>query len=164
MLTRRFLCYILIKIFVCKMSLEVMFVGGFFYRLNMRYSQFMQGRYGNDELNIFLLVSSLVFFVLSRSLPYLWFLYFVALILVLWCMFRTYSRNISGRYEEKMKFIRLKNRFLSWYGIRRDAWRNRKTHRYFRCKNCKASIRVPKGVGKIEVTCPKCRTKVIKKV
>ncbi len=139
-------------------------MGGFFYRLNMRYSQFMQGRYGSDELNIFLVVLSLVFLVLSRSLPYLWFLYFVALILVLWCMFRTYSRNISKRYEEKMKFIRLKNRFLSWYNIRRDAWHNRKTHRYFRCKKCKASIRVPKGVGKIEVTCPKCRAKVIKKV
>lgn len=138
-------------------------LGRFFYTLSQRYAAFMQGRYGTDELNIFLIVASLAMLVLSR-ITFLWFLYFVAFILMAFCLVRTYSRNISARYEERQKFLKLKNRFMQWYSVKRDAWNHRKTHRYFRCKKCKASIRVPKGVGKVEVTCPKCKNKFIKKV
>jgi len=137
-------------------------VGRMFYVLNQKYAAFMQGRYGTDELNIFLIIASLVMLLLSR-IVFLRFLYFVALIFMLFCVIRTYSRNISKRYEEKEKFIRYKNRFMTWYSVKRDAWNHRKTHCYFRCKNCKASIRVPKGVGKVEVTCPRCKSRFIKK-
>ena len=137
---------------------------GFFYRLKMRYQQFMIGRYGVDELNVFLLILSFAFVLLSRTFfgnIVFVILYWVFLIL---CCLRMYSRNIAKRYEEKEKFLRIKSKFLSWYRIKRDAFRNRKTHKYFRCKNCRASIRVPRGVGKIKVSCPKCKKEMIKKV
>lgn len=137
-------------------------MGRFFYNLRQRYMIFMQGRYGNDELNLFLLITAFVLMVLSKSV-FLWFLYPLSLVSLIFCIVRTYSRNISKRYEEKQKYLALKSRFLVWYRIRRDAWNNRKTHKYFRCKRCKASIRVPKHVGKIEVTCPKCGNRFIKK-
>ncbi len=135
----------------------------FLYAFGYKYRNFMMGRYGSDELNIFLLMLSLVFMFVSR-IPYMFFMYFASLVLIILCLFRMYSKNISKRYEEKMKFLKIKNIFMSWYRIKSDSFKNRKTHRYFRCGKCKASIRVPKGVGKIEVTCPKCRSKFIKKV
>ena len=132
------------------------------YRLRMRYQQFMVGRYGVDELNIFLVVSSCVFTLLARVFlnP---FLSLFSWILLIFCMYRMFSRNISKRYTEKEKFLLIKRKFTSWLSIKRDAWKNRKTHKYFRCKNCRASIRVPRGVGKIKVSCPKCRKVMIKK-
>lgn len=136
----------------------------FLYNLSYKYRVFMQGRYGSDELSIFLLAASLVALLVART-GVIFFVIFqlLAWVLLIFALFRTYSRNISKRYEERMKFLKLKNRFMAWYKIKREAWQNRKTHRYFRCKKCKASIRVPKGVGKIEVTCPKCKFKFIKK-
>ena len=135
----------------------------FFYRLSMKYRQFMIGRYGSDELNLFLVFIALALLILSR-LPYMLFMYFVSFAILIYALFRMYSRNIAKRYEEKTKFLKIKNKITSWKRIKSEAHRNRKTHKYFRCKKCKASIRVPKGVGKIEVSCPKCRHKVIKKV
>jgi ribosomal protein L37AE/L43A len=38
-----------------------------------------------------------------------------------------------------------------------------KDHRYFACPKCKQAVRVPKGAGKIRVTCPKCGEKFQKK-
>ena len=141
----------------------MLILGGFFVRLSQRYMAFMQGRYGNDEFNVFLLIASLVLMLLSRSI-FLWFLYPIALFMIIFCLVRTYSRNISKRYNERQWFLRKKNSFMSWYRIKADAWNNRRTDRYFRCKKCRASVIVPKGVGKIEVTCPKCRNKFIKTV
>ena len=125
---------------------------------------FMQGRYGMDELNAFLLFASVIFLILARTGVYMFFIFqLAAFVFAGFLVFRMYSRNISKRYEEKMKFLKLKSKFMSRWNIKRDAWIHRKTHHYFRCKNCKASIRVPRKVGKIEVTCPNCKTKVIKK-
>ncbi|AEB06765.1 hypothetical protein Corgl_0651 [Coriobacterium glomerans PW2] len=42
-------------------------------------------------------------------------------------------------------------------------WVNRKTTKYFRCKTCGAMMSVPRGKGRIRVTCPRCRTTVEKK-
>ena len=48
--------------------------------------------------------------------------------------------------------------------IRRfDHWLDRKTHRYFRCPQCRATVRVPKGKGQIRITCPHCKHQFIKK-
>ena len=36
-------------------------------------------------------------------------------------------------------------------------------HRYFECPRCHQTVRVPKGKGKISISCPKCKEKFIKK-
>ncbi|MDY2777424.1 MAG: hypothetical protein SOU51_03510 [Collinsella sp.] len=41
-------------------------------------------------------------------------------------------------------------------------WRERKTSLFFRCKTCGTILSVPRGKGKLRVTCPKCGTKVEK--
>ncbi len=137
--------------------------GRLFYRLSERYRQFMIGRYGADELGLFLVIVSIVLSLLSRLFFWGFVLSFISWMILIWCLIRMYSRNIAKRYEEKEKYLKLKNKFLAWVRIKRDAWNNRKTHKYFRCTNCKASIRVPRGVGKIKVSCPRCRKEMIKK-
>ena len=135
----------------------------FLFKLAYKYRQFMMGRYGSDELNLVLVVFSAILLFLSR-IKYLWFLYFISLLLFAFAIIRMYSRNIAQRHKEKMLYLKTKNKIMGFYRIKRDSWKHRKSHKYFRCKTCKASIRVPRGVGKIQVTCPKCKTKVIKKV
>ena len=39
----------------------------------------------------------------------------------------------------------------------------KKIYRFYKCKQCKQKIRVPRGRGKIEITCPKCQNHFIKK-
>lgn len=134
----------------------------FLYRLAMRYRQFMVGRYGVDELNIFLVIASCVFTFFSSIFSSI-ILSVVSWILLVLCAARMFSRNIAKRYNEKEKFLRIKSGFVAWLTVSKNAWKNRKTHKYFRCKNCRASIRVPRKVGKIKVTCPKCGKVMIKK-
>ena len=44
-----------------------------------------------------------------------------------------------------------------------SMFRSRKTHRYYKCQICKHWLRVPKGKGKIEITCPVCKYKIKRK-
>ena len=78
------------------------------------------------------------------------------LILLIYVNYRTLSRNIVARRLENDKFTRL----IKPYQLK---WKYRKTHKVFRCKQCKQIIRVPKHKGTIEITCPKCKTKVTKR-
>ena len=116
--------------------------------------RFMEGRYGNDKLNMVILVTALGMVVLYSLVPtgilylVLWLLSYV---LVIWAMFRSLSRNTYKRYEENRRFLRLV-----------EQVRDRK-HRYFSCPRCRQRVRVPRGKGKISITCPRCREKFVKK-
>ncbi len=50
-----------------------------------------------------------------------------------------------------------------WFYWKRQAWILRDTYRFYRCKQCKKMMRVPKGKGKIKITCPQCHSQIIKK-
>ena len=127
-----------------------------------KYRQFMYSRYGNDELNVALIIIALVISLVS-NFDKLWFLYFVSVVPLALAICRMLSRNTNARYNEKLKFLKLisgpKAKLLNC----KNRIRDRKTHKYFTCKNCKATLRLPKGRGKINITCPKCGTKMIKK-
>lgn len=115
---------------------------------------FMEGRYGTDKLNIFLLRTSLILMLIDLFLPagilklILWAL---PMGLMIWSICRSFSRNIYRRYEENRKYLQLV-----------DMVKDRQ-HRYFDCPKCRQRVRVPRGKGKISITCPKCREKFIKK-
>ena len=115
---------------------------------------FMQGRYGTDKLNTAVLLTGLAACFLSMLLPAA----LIRLILMLfsyvcmgWAMFRSLSRNTYKRYQENRKYLRFLDRIKD------------KEHKYFDCPRCRQSVRVPKGKGKISITCPKCKEKFIKK-
>ena len=114
--------------------------------------RFMEGRYGTDKLNMVILCAGLVASLLSR-LPAPLNLVFWALsyALMILAIFRSLSRNTYKRYQENRRFMQL------W-----DRVRDRQ-HRYYDCPKCRQTVRVPRGKGKISITCPKCREKFIKK-
>ena len=116
--------------------------------------RFMEGRYGNDKLNNALLGSALVLVILALFIrnPLLnLILHGISYALMFWSIFRTFSRNTYKRYQENRKFLKFVDRFKD-----RD-------HRYYDCPKCRQTVRVPRGKGKIAITCPRCREKFVRK-
>mgnify|MGYP003371666118 FL=1 len=129
----------------------------------MRWLQnFMRGRYGVDQLSIFLLVIYIVVTLLTGffQLP---LLSYASLAILIWCWFRILSRKTYKRSKENTTFLRMVFPITSRYRSLKKRFRDRKTHKYYRCPNCKQELRVPKGKGEITITCPKCKTKFDKR-
>ena len=115
---------------------------------------FMAGRYGTDRLNMVILCAGLVVSLLSvwsqsRGLNLIFFL--LSYGLMIWAIFRSLSRNTYKRYLENRKFLQLINRVKD------------RQNRYFDCPKCRQVVRVPRGKGKISITCPRCKEKFVRK-
>ncbi len=115
----------------------------------------MFGRYGTDQLSLFLLAVYVILAVISRFSYYLYFLSWVALIPLVLAVLRMFSRNLERRRAENAKFLSLASPFVRWFKLRRTIHRD-KDHCYFKCPNCGQYLRVPRGKGKITVTCRNC--------
>ena len=132
--------------------------GGWFRQLTAKLSagfrNFMVGRYGTDRLNMAILGVGLVASLLSviiKFAPVNLVLFFLSYGMMFWAIFRTLSRNTYKRYQENRKYLQFLERMKD------------REHRYFDCPRCRQQIRVPRGKGKIAITCPKCKEKFIKK-
>lgn len=123
--------------------------------------RFMSGRYGFDRFSGFLSVCSLVLVVLGAIFSPV--LYWLGLILLAYCYFRILSRNIQKRYHENLKYLELEGKVTSWFSTKKIRFQQRKEYHYYRCPHCGQQLRVPRGRGKISITCPKCGTQFIKK-
>jgi Zn finger protein HypA/HybF involved in hydrogenase expression len=119
--------------------------------------RFMTGRYGGDQLSMFLLIGAFLITITANltGLPWLTLISYLMLGVV---SFRILSKNISKRSMENYKFAILISPIYSWYKKTQSRLRDIKTHRYFTCPNCRQSLRLPKGKGKIIIICPKCKT------
>ena len=123
-----------------------------------RLRAFFAGRYGFDELGRVLLWSALVMLVASSFIGIGWLrtaLYAAALCLLGWGYARAFSRN-AERCEAQNR------RYLAWWDYQKLRIRQRTTHRFYRCPACGQRLRVPKGKGKISITCGKCGERMIK--
>lgn len=121
----------------------------------------MYGRYGSDALSRFLSVAALIIFLLgnfvSGSIGTV--IRYAAIAGIVCAYFRIFSRNTAKRYAENAKYLQLKNKLFSFFKTRRRTAADKKMYAYFKCANCKTMTRVPKGKGKIMITCPKCGNK-----
>ena len=123
-------------------------------QIRMGITRFMEGRYGTDKLNTTILLAGVVVCVLAMFMPSaLLKMVFTTLSygLMIIAIFRAFSRKTYKRYQENRKYLMLLERIKD------------KDHRYFDCPRCRQPVRVPKGKGKIAITCPKCREKFIKR-
>lgn len=114
----------------------------------------MAGRYGSDQLGLALLGLYLVLALLSRLFRSS-LLSLLATAVILWGFYRMLSRQIDRRRAENDKFLELARPIVHWYNVNKCR-RNDKEHCYFKCPNCGQPLRVPKGKGKISVTCRSC--------
>ena len=123
-------------------------------KIRMWLQRFMMGRYGTDKLNMVILGAGVVISLVSVFVGNpLWglFLTAVSYALMILAIFRCMSRNTYKRYRENRRFLLLLERFKD------------REHRYFDCPKCRQSVRVPRGKGKIAISCPKCKEKFIRK-
>jgi DNA-directed RNA polymerase subunit RPC12/RpoP len=134
----------------------------FGYQMQSRMAQFLYGRNGFDNLAracnavaILLLVINI--FAQNAVLYFLWMVFFT------YSVFRVYSRNIPKRYAENQKFLAMMDVPQKRIRLLKLQWRDRSVSRYYICKSCHQQIRVPKGKGRIEIRCPKCGERFIKK-
>lgn len=135
---------------------------GFFDRLRWRLSLWLEGRYGADSLsNVLNMVGlALLLIAVLTGFTLLWAF---AMGVILLSAFRTFSKNIPQRERENEAWLSLIAKPKETISLARKAWANRATTKYFRCKGCGAVLSVPKGKGKLRVTCPKCHWQTEKK-
>ncbi|GHU58060.1 hypothetical protein FACS189444_1150 [Spirochaetia bacterium] len=129
--------------------------------------RFMYGRYGQDELNRVLSVSAVVLCVVSFITGWA-VLTSLSIALVILSLFRVFSRNTGNRAREAEFYFTLKDkvlRFFKGFSIHdaalglRQLW----THRVFTCPSCGKRCRVPRGQGRVRITCKQCGEKFEKK-
>lgn len=123
-----------------------------------RIQQFMYGRYGYDQLGRSLILAALICVVLGMLMPaavrpLLLLAQYMALI---YCIFRVMSRNLAQRQRENAWYLRKEQAVLRWFRSLKDRWQQRKEYKFFRCPSCHALLRVPRGKGKLVLTCRKC--------
>lgn len=124
--------------------------------------RFMMGRYGNDALNSAFLALGLALILVEWLTRWNWMSILILALLIL-CYFRMFSRNISARYAENQKFLQWWMPMRQRLAGAKARFADRKTHRYFKCPQCKKRLRVPTGRGKINIACPSCGTKFVRK-
>lgn len=120
--------------------------------------RFMIGRYGSDRLGWALIMAYFFWSILFSYTK----LRFISLIFLALFWFRFLSRDTYSRYRENQKFIDFTDPIIN--RVKRLYSRlNDREHRYYTCPHCKQVLRVPRGAGKITITCPACKNSITKK-
>lgn len=114
----------------------------------------MQGRNGTDKLNMAILCAGLVACIVGMFIPFALaklVLTLISYVCMGWAIFRCFSRNTYKRYRENRKYLMFLQRIKD------------REHRYYDCPRCRQQVRVPRGKGKIAISCPKCKEKFVRK-
>lgn len=126
-----------------------------------KFQKFMTGRYGVDQLSNGL---NILFFILilfslfTRRNVFL----FLALIVMVLNYFRMFSKNFSKRYNENRIYTNMMSPVYNMMDklklkIQKQKKRDKKKYKYYHCKNCGQELRIPRGKGKVTITCPICK-------
>ena len=135
-----------------------------------KFRKFMYGRYGVDQFGKDMLILGVSLSLFSMILN--WFdipvittvLSFLSTSLLIYLIYRTFSKNINKRVMENNKYLVKKTRFLTKLKFNVTRAKDAKNFVYIKCPKCKNYSRVPRGKGKIKITCRVCKTQFSKKV
>ena len=133
----------------------------------------LYGSYGFDLLSLFLLILGSLFNFSKYTSP-------LGLLIFIVVLFRAFSKNIFKRTNELNKFIDFFNTLLRKFNkeipynlprVTFDSFSSsfsilknninqkiqyKKQYKILKCPKCKQKLRVPRGKGKITVTCKRC--------
>lgn len=132
------------------------------FNMRERLARFMAGRYGMDQLNKVYLGITLVLLVISMF-SHLAFFYMAGIVLLVYTYYRMFSKNISKMYAQNQKFLNARYRMAVRRDRRIKQREQQKIYHFYHCPSCKQKVRVPRGKGRICITCPKCKTEFVKK-
>ena len=83
-------------------------------------------------------------------------LWVLALALIVYGYWRMFSRNIYKRRAENDRFLASTRGIRSFFrGIKLRITQGRK-FKFFKCPSCGTVLRVPRGKGRIQITCKRC--------
>lgn len=132
-----------------------------------KFIKFMQERNGVDEFARFTIGVAFVSIILAlftRKGSFISSLLdTIGLLAIIYTYFRILSKDIQRRYEENQKYLSMTDKVRVRFRKEKSMMEQRKTHHIYTCPGCGQKIRIPRGKGKIEIDCPKCHTKFIKK-
>lgn len=126
-----------------------------FRNLMYKLASFMQGRYGNDKLNTFLLIITAIIYVINLFVRSSW-LFLVMMIPFALYMFRALSKNINKRLFENNRFTKIYDTIANFFKRQYLRIRDFRTHRYVKCPYCKSQLRLKKRTGNQKIHCPRC--------
>ena len=124
--------------------------------------EFMAGRYGADQLSRFMLAVVIVCLVLNLFTRWR-FPYVFSLVILGVCYYRMFSRNYAKSSEENRRYLEATQNIRGWFAKRKLRIKQSKDFHIYKCPSCGQKIRIPRGKGKICITCPKCRHEFEKK-
>ena len=132
-----------------------------------KFYRFMQGLYGVDQFAKFTMGVALVSIVLAifvntgSSAGSL--LDMLGLVAIVYTYFRIFSRNISKRAQENQKYLSATAKLRQRLNKEKNMMKQRKDYHIYTCPSCGQKVRIPRGKGKIEISCPKCHSKFVKR-
>lgn len=107
------------------------------------------GNYGFDRFSKFLLIVSIIFLTNKWTGA-------IGVFLLIVVIFRYFSQNKYKRHLEEMAYEQWINRIKYDFNTKINKLKDRKTHVIKKCPNCGQKLRLPRGKGKIVVTCKAC--------
>ncbi len=125
-------------------------------------TRWMYGRDGADQLSrvfLGLAIAFLVLHLITRQGVF----YFAGMLLLFYGMYRSFSKNIAKMSAQNQKYLTWRYQNAVKVNNAKKHWAQRKEYRFYKCPGCRQKVRVPRGRGKIAITCPKCRTEFVKK-
>lgn len=124
---------------------------------------FMQGRYGNDKLNTFILLTAAATYFVNLFVRSIWLVLIVLLLMSLY-IFRALSKNINKRVYENSKFTAIFATVSTFFKRQYYKVRDFRTHRYVKCPYCKSHLRLKKRTGNQKIHCPRCNEDLKKNI
>lgn len=112
-------------------------------QMGYKMQQSMIGRYGIDALYKALLVIYLILVVTGSALarvsrPVYTVLWVLSLAVLIYAIFRSFSRNIAARQRENARWLALTAPIRREGRLLRDKWTFRKTHVFKKCPSCQS--------------------------
>ena len=127
-----------------------------------RLARLFYGRNGIDKLSTFLWVAGLVLLIISGIVRRIgsgavgYAIWALGVVCIVFAFIRVFSRNVSKRAAENERYLKAKDSFLNFFRGKKARFDQRRDYKFFKCPECKSMLRVPRGKGRIYVTCRKC--------
>lgn len=123
-----------------------------------RAAEWMRGRRGPDDIVYASIYLAFIVVVVNIFAHAAW-LGWLALALIVYAGFRIQSKNLGARSKENAAFLKAIGPLRPWLQNPKAAAAEAKQFKHVKCSHCGQKVRVPRGKGKLRVTCPKCREK-----
>lgn len=126
----------------------------------------MIGRYGADQLwralMIFYLLSIVITNIVYRFSKIAYYsLSVLSLAIIIFAVFRVFSKNIEARRKENQEWLKITGGIRQKFIFAKERNKQKKTHKFVKCKQCKKVLRLPKNKGKLNVSCPHCKNQFV---